>query len=133
MRRSDCPIANALDHFGDRWTLLIIRDLALFGKQSYSSLQQSAEQIATNILSSRLSSLEKSGIIMRKPDPSDGRRNIYRLTEAGKDLLPVLIEMLLWSEKYSPEKLAIPDDFLEMAKQDKQALIELLRQRIDNF
>ena len=77
MRRSNCPISNVLDHVGDRWSLLVIRDLAFFGKRSYSALQNSAEGIATNVLSSRLKSLEKSGIIARQADPADGRRHVF--------------------------------------------------------
>ncbi|MDF2176925.1 helix-turn-helix domain-containing protein [Aliiglaciecola sp. CAU 1673] len=132
MNRSDCPISNALDHLGDKWSLLIIRDLALFGKRSYSALQGSAEGIATNILSSRLASLEASQLLTKAPDPADKRRQIYRLTEAGKDLLPILLEMILWSAKHNPGDLAIPDDLVQMAANDRAGLLARLRERIDS-
>lgn len=122
-RRSFCPIANALDHVGDKWSLLIIRDIALYGKRSYKALQESEEGIATNILSNRLASLESTGLLDKQTDPNDKRKKIYSLTEAGKDLIPVVIEMLLWSAKYDPEA-AIPPDFLERAQNDKDNLIK---------
>lgn len=130
MNRSDCPISSALDHLGDKWSLLVIRDIALFGKQSYGALLESAEGIATNILSARLSSLEKSKIIEKQADPSDGRRSIYRLTDAGRDLLPILIEMIVWSAKHNPEGLDIPEDLVQMAKQDRDSLVQGLQKRI---
>lgn len=130
MNRSDCPISNALDHLGDKWSLLVIRDIGLFGKKAYNELLDSAEGIATNILSSRLKSLETSNIIKKQPNPSDRRRHIYSLTESGKDLLPVLIEMILWSAKYYSDTLDIPTDLVQKAKEDRDALIDQLRYRI---
>ncbi len=130
MRRSDCPISSALDHIGDRWSLLVIRDIALYGKRSFSELLDSDEHMATNILSDRLARLETSGLLSQAPNPADRRKKIYRLTERGKDLLPVLIEMILWSVKYDPT-LAVPPEFLEQAKRDRAALIAFLRSRID--
>ncbi|MCG8641777.1 MAG: helix-turn-helix transcriptional regulator, partial [Desulfobacterales bacterium] len=123
MNRSDCPISNALDHLGDRWSLLVIRDIAFFGKKTYSELLESSEGIATNILSSRLKNLEAGNIIKRKPNPSDRRRHIYSLTESGKDLLPILIEMILWSAKHYSDMLDIPSDLVQKAKEDRDALI----------
>jgi len=130
MTRSNCPISSALDHLGDKWSLLIIRDIALFGKNSYSALQDSAEGIATNILSSRLSSLEHSGVLIKQRDPNDGRRQIYTLTEAGKDLLPILIDMIVWSAKHNPKGLDLPEDLIQKAKTDREGLLEGLRGRI---
>lgn len=130
MNRSDCPIANALDHLGDRWSLLVIRDIALFGKKSYGELLKSAEGIATNVLSSRLSSLEASKILKRQPDPADGRRHIYSLTESGKDLLPLLLEMIVWSAEHHGDTLNIPLELVSRAKEDRNALITQLRQQI---
>ena len=130
MNRSDCPISNALDHLGDRWSLLVIRDIAFFGKKTYSELLESSEGIATNILSSRLKNLEASNIIKRKPNPSDRRRHIYSLTESGKDLLPILIEMILWSAKHYSDMLDIPSDLVQKAKDDRDALISQLIDQI---
>ena len=131
MNRSDCPISNALDYVGDRWSLLVIRDIAFFGKRSYNSLLESAEGIATNILSSRLNTLEENKIIIKQRDPADGRRHLYSLTESGKDLLPILIEMILWSARHHPENLDIPVDIVKMAKQDRDALLSRLGDQID--
>ena len=130
MNRSDCPISNALDHLGDRWSLLVIRDIAFFGKRAYNELLESAEGIATNILSSRLKSLEASNIINREPNPSDRRRHIYSLTESGKDLLPILIEMIMWSAKHYSDTLNIPTDLVQKAKEDRDALIDQLMDQI---
>ena len=130
MNRSDCPISNVLDHLGDRWSLLVIRDIAFFGKRAYNELLESSEGIATNILSNRLRNLEASNIIKRKPDPSDRRRHIYSLTESGKDLLPILIEMILWSAKHYSDTLDIPNDLVQKAKDDRDALIRQLMDQI---
>lgn len=130
MNRSDCPISSALDYVGDRWSLLVIRDIAFTGKQSYSALLDSAEGIATNILSSRLNSLEQNGIIEKQADPNDGRKKVYSLTEAGKDLLPILIEMIVWSAKHHPEGLDIPSGLVQMAEKDRATLLGNLRERI---
>ena len=130
MNRSDCPISNVLDYLGDRWSLLVIRDIAFFGKRAYKELLESSEGIATNILSSRLRNLESSNIIKKKPDPSDRRRYIYSLTESGKDLLPILIEMILWSAKHYSDTLNIPTDLVQKAKDDRDALIGQLMEQI---
>lgn len=131
MSRSDCPISNALDYLGDKWSLLVIRDIAFFNKRSYNELLESAEGIATNILSSRLKSLEASNIIKKEPNPSDRRRQIYSLTESGKDLIPILIEMILWSTKYYSDSLDIPVDLVQKAKEDRDALIHQIMDQID--
>ena len=130
INRSDCPISNVLDHLGDRWSLLVIRDIAFFGKKAYNELLESAEGIATNILSSRLKTLEASNIIEKNPDPSDRRRQIYSLTESGKDLLPILVEMILWSAKHYSDTLNIPTDLVQKAKDDRDALISQLMKQI---
>lgn len=126
MRRSECPISYALDHLGDKWSLLLLRDLAFYGKKSYGELQNSKEGIATNILSNRLNSLEKTGFIAKQKDPNDGRKLIYLLTEKGIDTIPVMIEMMLWSHQYSPDALAIPEQFLARLKNEKSVFISEL-------
>lgn len=82
---------------GDRWSLLIIRDMMLQGARTYKTLLECYEGIATNILADRLQKLTAYGIVTTKPDPSDGRRLIYSLTRKGIDLAPVLTEMVLWA------------------------------------
>ncbi len=101
-RRSACAISMALDAIGDKWSLLILRDLMFTDKRSYGELQSSDEKIATNILAARLQSLEANGLIRKTADPENGRRCLYYLTEKGIDLLPVVIELRQWMEKHSP-------------------------------
>src|ERR1700716_3630806 len=91
-RRSGCPLNASVEILGDRWSLLIIRDMMLRGFRSYKEFLESHEKIATNILADRLRKLEAYGIISAKPDPSDGRKLIYSLTPKGIDLAPVLTE-----------------------------------------
>lgn len=99
-RRSDCPISCALDVLGDRWSLLIVRDILLRGKTTHGAFRESSERIATNILGDRLAYLEQQGIVSRRPNPDDGRSEIFTLTEKGADLLPLLIAMTEWSGKH---------------------------------
>lgn len=124
-RRSDCPISFALDIFGDKWTLLIIRDLMFKGKHSYGEFLQSGEGIATNILADRLALLEKAKIIEKAADPENKAKNIYSLTEKGIQLMPILIEIINWSATYDPYTDA-PKDFIKKIKADREELIEKL-------
>jgi len=99
--RSDCPISCSLDIFGDKWSLLIIRDIMLRGKLSYSEFLESEEKIATNILVSRLKALEAANILVKQVSPANKSKFIYSLTEKGIDLLPIIIEMMDWGAKYN--------------------------------
>ncbi|WP_081310525.1 winged helix-turn-helix transcriptional regulator [Pseudoalteromonas luteoviolacea] len=127
--RSQCPISNVLDHVGDKWSLLIIRDLMFFGKHTYSDLQNSEEKMATNILSSRLEKLENDGLINKQIDPTDKRKKVYSLTPAGVDILPILIEMIIWSSKHAPD-LNIPTELVARAHNDRSGLIQDLTSRL---
>ena len=100
--KSYCPLNLGLEVFGDRWTLLIIRDLLFDDKQSFREILQSEEKIATNILSDRLALLEKEGIVVKAKDPGHKQKIIYLLTEKGIDLLPVIMAIGDWSLKYKP-------------------------------
>jgi DNA-binding HxlR family transcriptional regulator len=99
-RRSGCPVSVALEMFGDRWSLLIIRDLMVRGYRTFKEFQRSGEGIATNILADRLQKLERAGIIAAEVQEADGRRVNYRLTEKGIDLAPVLLEVLIWGARH---------------------------------
>lgn len=99
--RSDCPISCSLDVFGDKWSLLIIRDIMLRGKLSYSEFLLSEEKIATNILVNRLSVLEAENILSKRVSPTNKSKFIYSLTEKGIDLLPIVIEIMDWGAKYN--------------------------------
>ena len=95
--RSGCPLNASVEILGDRWSLLIIRDMMVRGFRTFKEFLESHEKIATNILADRLRKLESNGIIAVAPDPSDGRKSIYSLTPKGIDLAPVLTEMVLWA------------------------------------
>ena len=97
--RSHCPINFVLETFGDKWTLLIVRDLMFKGKNTYGELLGSAEGISTNILAERLRRLEKHGIIIKRAS-QDRRSTLYLLSQKGKDLLPIMLEMTAWSAKH---------------------------------
>ena len=113
-RRSGCPISISLEIFGDRWSLLIVRDLMLKGLQSFREFAAAGEGIATNILTDRLERLESAGIIRRAADPTDRRRVIYRLTRKGMELAPVLVEMILWAARH--EETDAPPETLRAMK-----------------
>lgn len=100
-KRSNCPLSCSLDLFGDKWSLLIIRDLMMKGKVSYSEFLISEEKIATNILANRLKLLEEEKIVTKEVSPTNKSKFEYSLTEKGSDLLPVLVEMGSWSIKYN--------------------------------
>src|SRR5215467_10340507 len=123
IRRSDCPISSSLDVWGDKWSLLIIRDL-VFGKEcTYGEFLKSPEGIATNILAARLLALEENGLIERLKHPESKAKVLYRLTRKGIDLLPVIIEISLWAEKYytiAPEMKAMLRD----VKKDRPGYIK---------
>lgn len=102
-----CPVAFALDTFGDRWSLVIIRDMLMKGYQTYSEFLGSGEKIATNVLADRLQGFESSGIVTKSRDPDNHRRYLYKLTEKGADLAPVLLEMVRWSGKHDPNTVAM--------------------------
>ncbi|RYY65411.1 MAG: transcriptional regulator [Chitinophagaceae bacterium] len=106
--RSACAISKALEIIGDRWSLLILRDLMFTQKRSYSELQACEEKIATNILASRLSMLETNGIVIKSADPQNKRRVLYHLTMKGIDLLPVIMELKEWMKKYNEDVTDCP-------------------------
>ena len=101
-RRSDCPIACVLDIVGDKWTLLVIRDLAL-GRRHFEEFLHSPERIATNILSARLRQLEEAGYLTKETDPDDRRKSVYQLTDQGQQLLGLLRYIARWGLKHIPD------------------------------
>jgi DNA-binding HxlR family transcriptional regulator len=101
--RSTCPISTAVEIVGDRWTLLVIRDLMFAGKRHFRQFLQSEESISSNVLADRLALLVENGLVRREEDPSHAQKAIYSLTEKGLDLLPVVIAMSAWAQKHHPE------------------------------
>jgi DNA-binding HxlR family transcriptional regulator len=118
-RRSACPLNASIEMLGDRWSLLIIRDMMLRGARTYKEFLSCAEGIATNILADRLRRLINHGILTTESDPSDARRLIYRLTAKGIDLAPVLTELVLWAGTHEDT--------------GNQALIRLMKKDKDQF
>jgi DNA-binding HxlR family transcriptional regulator len=128
-RRSACPISITLDILGDKWTLLIIRDLMFSGKKTYGEFLQSEEKIATNILADRLLILEKTGIVEKKAFPGNKVKNLYQLTPKGIDLLPTLFEIILWGDKY----FEIPERVHQLAREirkDRNGMIKEISKRL---
>jgi DNA-binding HxlR family transcriptional regulator len=120
-RRSGCPVSISLDLLGDRWSLLIVRDMMVRGYRSFREFQRAGEGIATNILSERLQKLEAGGIIERETAEEDGRRTYYRLTAKGMALAPVLLELLIWGGRN--EKTDAPCAAIEQMEQNRAAVI----------
>ena len=129
-RRSGCPVSVALDVLGDRWTLLIVRDLMVRGFQTFKEFEASGEGIATNILANRLERLEKTGIINAQENVSDKRKLNYRLTLKGIDLAPVLLELLIWSVRH--ENTDAPCAMIEQMAQNRERLLAEVRRRWKN-
>lgn len=128
-RRSDCPIAYSLDLLGDSWSLLLIRDIVFAGKKTFGEFLASDEGIARNILANRLARLEKMGIITKQPHPADKRKELYQLTEAGLDLIPVLLELSRWGAKHEPET-ADARAWLADVPLDGTGLVQLIRETV---
>jgi DNA-binding HxlR family transcriptional regulator len=126
-RRSGCPVSISLEMLGDRWSLLIIRDLMVRGLRTFKDFQESGEGIATNILADRLKKLEAAGIITPKVEESDGRRVNYRLTEKGIDLAPVLLELLIWGARH--EETGLPCAAIAEMEAHREAVIAEARRR----
>ena len=98
--KSGCSINLGLETFGDKWTLLIIRDILLGNKRHFREILKSDEKISTKTLTTRLNDLEQKGILIKENDPSHKQKYIYNLTEKGIDLLPVIVSIAEWSLKY---------------------------------
>ncbi|MEM9386792.1 MAG: helix-turn-helix domain-containing protein [Pseudomonadota bacterium] len=101
--RSRCPIDHAIEILGDKWTLLVVRDMVFNHKRSFSQFKAMPEGIATNILTERLARLQRAGVIVRLADPQDGRRTKYELTEHGERMVPLLLELMVWSGRHTRE------------------------------
>lgn len=125
--RSGCPVSVSLEIFGDRWSLLIVRDLMVRGLRNFKEFQESGEGIATNILSDRLQRLEQAKIITTEPDELDGRRVNYRLTEKGIDLAPVLLELLIWGARHEPT--GAPCEVIDQMEKNRMAVLAETRRR----
>jgi DNA-binding HxlR family transcriptional regulator len=127
-KRSGCPVAASLDLFGDRWSLLIVRDLLFTDRRSFGDFMAAGEGIASNVLVERLERLQGAGIIEREYDPADRRRSMFVLTERGLDLAPVLVELVIWAARH--EKTDAPPALVKQMKRDRVEFIAGLRARV---
>ena len=123
--RSRCPINLTLEVFGDKWSLVIIRDIMFESKRHFRELLQSEEKIASNILTDRLNKLESEGIISKSPDPEHKQKFIYSLTAAGIDLLPLMVEIGAWSRKHRDVDPAKGKHAESLVKGGKEMLKEI--------
>ncbi|MFM2224816.1 MAG: hypothetical protein RJA07_1018 [Bacteroidota bacterium] len=124
-QKSYCPINLSLEIFGDKWSLLIIRDMMFAGKRYFRELLQSEEKIATNILTDRLAMLELKGIISKAADPDHKLKYIYSLTKKGIDLLPIMAAIGTWGMKHEPYDTDIPNHAKKIMKGGKPVLDEM--------
>jgi DNA-binding HxlR family transcriptional regulator len=125
--RSGCPVNISLEVFGDRWSLLIVRDLMVRGFHTFRDFEHAGEGIATNILADRLRRLCRARIVQAERDPVDARQKHYRLTEKGIDLAPVLLELLIWGAKH--EQTGAPAKAISQMAQNRDAVLEETRRR----
>jgi len=110
--RSNCPISAALDVLGDRWTLLVLRDVLLLGKSRFQEFQESPEGISSNTLTERLERLERHGLLVREAYQERPVRHRYVATPKGRDLLPLLREAALWGMRHVPGTAQVPEEML---------------------
>jgi|SRR4051812_16611495 DNA-binding HxlR family transcriptional regulator len=123
--RSHCAVNYGVEMFGDRWSLLIIRDIVFVGKKTYGQFLKSEEGIATNVLASRLAFLEEQGILSRAPNPDDKRKDFFTLTEKGLDLIPIVLNVVLWSAKHDAKSnVRRTKEFLARLRQDPMRVSE---------
>ncbi|MDG2284432.1 MAG: helix-turn-helix domain-containing protein [Alphaproteobacteria bacterium] len=126
-RQTGCPISFGLDTFGDRWSLVVIREMMMGGKTTYGEFLEAEEGISTNILADRLKHLETEGIIEKSRDPENRRSFIYTLTEKGRDLEPIMLEIVLWSGAHDHRPIALRGP-LERVQKDRESFEANLRQ-----
>jgi len=127
--RCQCPISSALDIIGDKWTLLIVRDMLFDHKKTFKDFSNSVESIASNILSSRLKMMEEMGIITKSKMEGNQKSYIYTLTEKGVGLLPVIAEITLWSDENVRElnPTMVKEDY-QYVRTNKQEFLEAVKQ-----
>ncbi len=118
---SGCPVRFGMSQFGDKWSFLIIRDLMFKGRKYYHEFMEAGEGISTNILAARLSDLEANEIISKSKDPLKGSRFVYTLSQKGKELMPMMLAMMDWAEKYDANT-EVPAEFINGLRSDPAKL-----------
>lgn len=127
--RSLCPIVNTLDILGDRWSLVIVRDLMFRGMHEYGELLNAGEGISTSVLASRLEQLQCAGLIEKTAHPADLKKYRYHLTEKGIDLMPVMIDLVLWGLRHVPGTAA-PPEAIKAIRQDREGFMREIAVRL---
>ena len=130
-RQSGCPVAFTLDIIGDKWSLLIIRDMILRGRRYFGEFLEADEKIATNILTDRLKKLEDCGIITKTQDPEHQKKHIYELTPKGISLIPVILEVILWGAKNDPDTTT-PKELFQRLNKDKAKFTQEIIKAVKN-
>ena len=125
-----CPVRFGMSQFGDKWSFLIIRDLMFKGRKYYHEFLAAGEGISTNVLATRLADLEESGIISKERDPEKGSRYLYRLTQKGIDLMPMMLAMMNWAERYD-DRTEVPRDFIDKLRSDQSGLEQELLEQLN--
>lgn len=133
--RSSCPVSSALDLFGDKWSLIIVRDIVYYGERTFKDFSQNTEKISSARLSDRLIKLEELGIITKNQHPTNKKVFLYDLTRKGLDLTPVIIEFVLWSAKYlknhiSEESMSLVND---LNKNKEGVIVEIYKRHSLKF
>lgn len=126
--RSTCPISNVLEILGDRWTLLVVRDMMFRGKQEFGQFMKSSEKISSNILADRLNRLCENNLLSKTVHVDDKKKYVYELTQTGLDLAPVMLELVLWSAK-SLDNVSVPEAVLNMVMNNRESVIERIQNR----
>ena len=129
--RCDCPFTSALDILGDKWMLVIVKQMLLEGKETFKDFTESDEAIATNILSTKLKLLEELGVIIKTKRPNNRKTNLYLLTEKGLALTPILVELALWSDQYLRDihPTIVNGEAMELLRSDKRAFASVLEKK----
>ena len=127
-RRSTCPINYSVEIFGDKWMLLLLRDLMFNGKNSFLEFRASEEKISSAVLTEKLNILLNAGIVVKVTSPRNASKFLYLLTDKGIELVPVMVEFLNWGARYNPE--GGPKTWLDRIKQNKKKAIAELQDKL---
>ena len=131
--RSNCSLSCSLDVFGDKWSLLIIRDMIFEKKNTFKDFISSEEKIASNILASRLKNLEKFGLISKNSSLKNKKTKIYKLTESGLGLIPALLEIIIWSKKNNKLFNLKNQTILDSIKNNQKFIEKLQHEYLESF
>ena len=127
--KSRCPINFTVELFGDTWSLLIVRDMASLGKNTFGQFLESEERIGPSVLAERLAHLERKGIVAKRPSETDKRKMIYSLTDKGLSVIPLIYEFAVWGSLNSPNPEA-PDSWFRAMRHDRETVLRLWREAV---